>query len=189
MGLAALGVRFAQRQSIDTVSAAELDVSSSALNRLGSHQKLSLKLAMAETRLEELDTLFPTKLSGPSTVSQLIRMAERSNLSVSDIETQPGTAEELGDHVYRRMSIQIQLQGTLTSLRSFLLELEEGAIPASRIDHLNIGDVTFSPQPDGSPNYSLEIGLLLSLFSRDFYDDFPRPTTDAADAPAPAGGS
>lgn len=167
MGFSALSVRFFQRQSINVVNAAEYDTSSSALKRLGSHQALSLKLATAENRLEELEILFPPKLSGPSTVSRLIRMAERSALSVTDVQTQPGTDEEVGENYYRRMSIEIQMQGTLSSLKFFLEELENGAIPASRIDHLNIDKITPSVLPDGTPEYTLEVGLLLSLFSRD----------------------
>lgn len=179
LSLAGLGYRFIQRGSVDAVNAAEHELTSDALFLLGSHQAISLELATGETRLEELETLFPAKFSGPTTVSRLIRMAESSSLSVSDVQTQPGTAEVVGENIYRRMSIEIQLQGTLSSLRQFLENLEDGAIPASRIDNLIIGNIAPFAQPDGTPDYTLEVGLLLSIFSRD-------PVSD--DEPTSAGG-
>ena len=173
MGFSALGLRFVQRQSVNAVNAADYEITSNSLIRLGNHQTLSLQLATEENRLEELETLFPPKIRGPSAVSRLIRMAERSNLSVSDVQTQAGTEEEVGEHVYRRMSIEIQLQGNLSSFMLFLQELEGGAIPASRIDHLIIGDVSPVVQEGGAPEYTLDVGVLLSLYARVPSDDEP----------------
>jgi hypothetical protein len=167
LGFAALGYRFLQRQSVDIVKAAEFDMTSRALNRLGSHQALSIELSVAEDRLENMVTMFPAKLSGPATVSRLIRMPESSNLAVSDVQTPPGTDEEINDHIYHRLSIVIQMEGTLDTLRLFLVELENGTVTASRIDHLIVDMITPSVQADGFPQYNMEIGLLLSLFSQD----------------------
>lgn len=187
-GIAGIGYRFVQRETQDTVNAAQLSSSSSALSRLGSHQSISIRLSEAETQLEELETLFPLKLGGPSTVSRLIRMAERSNLSVSDVQTQPGTDEEINDHTYHRLSIEMHFEGTLSSLMLFLEELEDGAVPASRIDHLIINNVTPSVGPDGLPQYTMDISLLISLFSRDPLPAELEPEP-AAGEPAPTGGS
>ena len=105
-------------------------------------------------------------------MSKLIRIAERSNMSVTDVETQPGTAEEVGEHIYSSMTIQFQLEGTSGSLSNLLTELESGIIPASRLDHLNIAEITRLDTSEshnstgGGTGYMLKVGLIISVFAR-----------------------
>ncbi len=150
----------------------EYETSSRTMSRLGNSQNLIYGLSTSKSELENLDAIFPSKLSGPATVSKLIRIAERGNMSVTDVETQPGTAEEVGEHIYSSMAIQFQLEGTSGSLSNFLTELESGIIPASRLDHLNIAEITRLDTSEshnstgGEAEYMLKVGLIISVFAR-----------------------
>ncbi len=174
LGHAFIGVRYVQRISEGEVLAFETVDVSGYLHDLDNAQRRQTRQNESEARLKELRAQFPKKLSGPSTVTRLIQLAERVNMRVTDIQTQPGSGNEVGTNIYDTLSIEAHLEGDLNSLREFLAELEDGYIEASRLDRLDIKDIAPLPEsstgsrtsPTGQDNDSLDVTLLLSVFAR-----------------------
>ena len=174
MGHTMIGYRYVQRISEGEVLAYETSEATRYLNKLDNAQRRQTRTNESEIRLEELLADFPEKLSGPSTVTKIIQLAEKVNMRVTDITTQPGSGNEIGTHIYDTLSIEAHLEGDINSLREFLAELEDGYIMASRLDRLDIKDIAslsgsttgsrFNPasQEDGI----VEVTLLLSVFAR-----------------------
>ena len=174
MGHTIIGYRYVQRISEGEVLAYETSEATRYLNKLDNAQRRQTRTNESEIRLEELQAEFPKKLSGPSTVTRIIQLAERANLQVTDISTQPGSGNEVGTHIYDTLSIEAHLEGDINSLRAFLAELEDGYIIASRLDRLDIQNIaalldsTSGPQssPARQDDDTVEITLLLSVFAR-----------------------
>ena len=174
LGHAFIGLRYFQRINEGEVLAFETSEATRYLNKLENAQRRQTRENEGEIRLKELQAQFPEKLSGPSTVTKLIQLAERVDMRVTGIETQPGSGNEKGTHIYDNLSIEAHLEGDIDSLRAFLAELEDGYILASRLDRLDIQDIApGSESTDGSrirqisrEEGSLEVTLLLSVFAR-----------------------
>ena len=174
MGHAIIGYRYVQRISEGETLAYETSEVTRYLNELDNAQRRQARTNESEIRIEELLAEFPKKLSGPSTVTMIIQLAERVNLQVTDISTQPGSGNEVGTHVYDTLSIEAHLEGDINSLREFLAELEDGYIMASRLDRLDIQDIaSLSGSTTGSrfdparqDDNTMEVTLLLSVFAR-----------------------
>ena len=174
MGHAAIGYRHVQRVSEGEVLAYETSEVTRYLSKLDNAQRRQTRTNESENRLTELRTEFPEKLSGPSTVTKIIQLAERVDMRVTDISTQPGSGNEIGTHVYDTLSIEAHLEGDINSLRNFLADLQDGYILASRLDRLDIKDI--APLPDSTTDTvivparqdddGVEVTLLLSVFAR-----------------------
>ena len=122
MGNTIIGYRYVQRISEGEVLAYETSEATRYLDKLDNAQRRQTRTNESEIRLEELQAEFPKKLSGPSTVTRIIQLAERVNLQVTDISTQPGPGNEVGTHIYDTLYIQAQPEGGLNSLTSFVWE-------------------------------------------------------------------
>ena len=174
LGHGLIGFRYVERIAEGEVLAFETSEVTRFLNKLDDSQRRQIRTNESEIRLKVLEAEFPNKLSGPSTVTKLIQLAERVNLRVTDISTQPGSGNEVGTHIYDTLSIEAHLEGDLDSLREFLAELEDGYIEASRLDRLDIKNIT--PLPDSSAGSGssstvqdgdiIGVTLLLSVFAR-----------------------
>ncbi|MCH8061723.1 MAG: hypothetical protein IH861_04390 [Chloroflexi bacterium] len=169
-----IGMRHVQRISDGEALAFETSEATRYLNKLDNAQRRQARTNENEIRLKELQAEFPKKLSGPSTVTRIIQLAERVNMRVTDITTQPGSGNEVGTHIYDTLSIEAHLEGDVNSLREFLAELEDGYIDASRLDRLDIRDIASTSEsttnsqtsPTGQADDSLDVTLLLSVFAR-----------------------
>ena len=174
MGHAIIGYRYVQRISEGETLAYETSEVTRYLNELDNAQRRQARTNESEIRIEELLAEFPKKLSGPSTVTMIIQLAERVNLQVTDISTQPGSGNEVGTHIYDTLSIEAHLEGDINSIRAFLAELEDGYIMASRLDRLDIQNIASLADSTTGPRFSptrqdddtVEITLLLSVFAR-----------------------
>ena len=174
LGHGLIGFRYVERISEGEVLAFETSEVTRFLNKLDDPQRRQIRTNESEIRLKVLEAEFPNKLSGPSTVTRIIQLAERVNLHVTDISTQPGSGNEVGTHIYDTLSIEAHLEGDLDSLREFLAELEDGYIEASRLDRLDIKNIT--PLPDssagsgtgstGQDDEIIGVTLLMSVFAR-----------------------
>lgn len=173
-GHAIIGTRYVQRISEGDVLAFETSEVTSYLNSLDNTRRRQTRTNEGEARLIELKAQFPEKLSGPSTVTSLIQLAERVNMQVTDISIQLGSGNEVGTNIYDSLSIEAQLEGDLSSLREFLSELENGYIAASRLDRLDIEEIKLQSDstaqsqtsPPAQSDSSLSVTLLLSVFAR-----------------------
>ncbi len=174
MGHATIGYRYVQRISEGEVLAYETSEVTGYLNKLDNAHRRQTRTNESEIRLKELQAEFPKKLSGPSTVTKIIQLAERSNLQVTDISTQPGSGNEVGTHIYDTLSIEAHFEGDINSLRAFLAELEDGYIIASRLDRLDIQNIAYLLDSATGPRFgparqdddTVDITLLLSVFAR-----------------------
>ena len=173
-GHAIIGMRYVQRISEGEALAFETSETTRYLNKLDNAQLRQARTNENEIRLKELQAEFPKKLSGPSTVTRIIQLAERVNMRVTDITTQPGSGNEVGTHIYDTLSIEAHLEGDVNSLREFLVVLEDGYIAASRLDRLDIREIASPSEsttnsrtgPTGQADDSLDVTLLLSVFAR-----------------------
>ena len=174
LGHGLIGFRYVERIGEGEVLAFETSEVTRFLNKLDDPQRRQIRTNESEIRLKVLEAEFPNKLSGPSTVTRIIQLAERVNLRVTDISTQPGSGNEVGTHIYDTLSIEAHLEGDLDSLREFLAELEDGYIQASRLDRLDIDDtapIQGSSAGSGSSSTvqdgdSIGVTLLMSVFAR-----------------------
>ena len=174
MGHTIIGYRYVQRISEGEVLAYETSEATRYLNKLDNAQRRQARTNESEIRIEELLAEFPEKLSGPSTVTKIIQLAERVNMQVTDISTQPGSGNEVGTHIYDTLSIEAHLEGDINSLREFLAELEDGYIIASRLDRLDIRDIAplsdsatgSQTNPTSQDDGIVDVTLLLSVFAR-----------------------
>ena len=174
LGHAFIGVQYLQRISEGKALAYETSEVTGYLDELDNLQRRQARTIESEARLKELQAQFPKKLSGPATVTRLIQLAERVNMRVTDIQTRPGSGNEVGANIYDTLSIEVHLEGDLDSLSEFLAELEDGYIAASRLDRLDIDDITPPSEPSadsrtspvGQDDDNLSVTLLLSVFAR-----------------------
>ena len=158
VGHAIIAVRFLQRQTEQEALTSELEMTTQTLYGIGDPQSHVRELSTAESELETLQSIFLSRVSGPATVNRLIQLAERNDMRVTDVQTQPGLEEEVGEHTYRALVIEVRLEGTLSALRDFLSEMESDGVAASRLDRLSITDIT---------RLNLESSLQFSVFVRD----------------------
>lgn len=166
LGHAVIGMRYFQRISEGEVLAYETSEATRYLNKLDNPRRRQTRTNESEARLKELQAQFPKELSGPSTMTRLLLLAERFNLQVEAIEIQPGSGNEIGTNIYNTLSIEVGLEGDITSLREFLAELEDGYIAASRLDRLDIKDLALVSQSSAGQHSSLNVTLMMSVFAR-----------------------
>lgn len=166
LGHAVIGMRYVQRISEGEVLAYETSEATRYLNKLDNPRRRQTRTNESEARLKELQAQFPEELSGPSTMTRLLLLAERFNLQVEAIEIQPGSGNEIGTNIYNILSIEVGLEGDITSLREFLAELEDGYIAASRLDRLDIKDLALVSQSSAGQHSSLNVTLMMSVFAR-----------------------
>lgn len=173
MAHAAIGLRYVQRISEGEALAYETSETMRYLSKLDNPQRRQTRTNESEARLKVLLSEFPEGLDSPATMTRLLLLAERFSIEITAIQLQPGLGNEVGTHIYDNLSIEARLEGEISSLRDFLAELEDGYIVASRLDRLDIKDITpttgSSAGSQTSPagqNQSMGITLLLSVFAR-----------------------
>ncbi len=155
VGYAVLGYRYLQNQREQNVLASEIAAGRKSLSEYGDAASRQEQLATAEAEMAVERAAFPHQLSYSGTVGALIQLAEQHALQVMDVKTQPGSEQQLGDHTYRALAVQVQVEGAVTALRNFIKEVESGALDAASVDELRI---TIINQPPASGAESLPNG-------------------------------
>lgn len=169
-------LKYYNSQGTQTILASERVAARDSLDRFDEFTSLQEKLSIAEAELAIRQNAFPSQVKGPETINTVIRLAEESGLTVSVISSVPRKNEQIDDHTYSELSMQIQVVGTLGALRNLISELESGAIKASRLDKLSITGIEELSQENrgfGSPErasadsrYRLIASIDISMFAR-----------------------
>ena len=170
------GTYFHQQRQKDAL-ALEIQAVRQSLAEYGDAARSQRQRAAAEAELAAEQAHFPSWLSGPGTVGPLIQLAEENGLRLVDMKTQLGSEQQVGEHTYHALSVHVQVEGSLGALRAFVSQLENGALPAAKVDELSIGGIEappvarLEPSPDG-PNatevqYSLTSSLDFSVYTRE----------------------
>lgn len=176
VGLAALAVMYIQERREQGALASEIEAARHSISEYGLAASRQERLAVAEAALAVEQTAFPSVLSGPAIVGALMQLAEENGLRVADIKTQPGTENQVREHTYRALSVNVQVEGTLRALRTFIGDVESGAIQAVRVDGLSITGikrpstasswVSVNGPGTAEAGYSVTASLDFSVYSR-----------------------
>ncbi len=177
VGIAVLAVTYLQQQHEQDALASEIVAARQSLAEAGDVANRQERLAIAESELVAEHAAFPAQLSGPGTVGALLQLAQDLGLKVADVKTQPGREQQMGEHTYHGLSVHIRVEGTLSALRVFISELENGALPAARVEELSIAGIEATPaarlrpSPDGpgatEGQDSLTASLDFTVYARD----------------------
>jgi len=176
VGLAVLAVMYIQERREQGALASEIEAARQSLAEYGDAAGSQGRLAIAEAELAVEQAAFPSLLSGAGIVGALMHLAEENGLRVADIKTQPGTEKEVGEHTYRAMSVNVQVEGTLRALRTFVGDVESGSLQAVRVDELSITGierpstaswrVSVNGPDSDEAGYSVTASLAFSVYSR-----------------------
>ncbi len=170
------GIYFHQQRQKDAL-ALEIEAVRQSLAEYDDAARSREQRAAAEAELAAEQAHFPSWLSGPCTVGPLIQLAEENGLRLVDVKTQLGSEQQVGEHTYHALSVHVQVEGSLGALRAFVSQLENGALPAAKVDELSIGGI--EPPSAGrlrssldGPNatevqYSLTSSLDFSVYTRE----------------------
>ena len=140
-----------------------VELAETTLERLQRKANDVERIAAARAELEEATALFPEGVSGPATMGALISLAEESGLRVADVSSRPGNRLALGDRVYVSLGIGLDVAGDLYALQAFLTKLEEGALEAVRLEHLEVNALTRLSEEEVPFFIALEEGLRAAM--------------------------
>lgn len=176
VGLAVLAVMYIQEWREQGALASEIEAARQSLAEYGDAAGRQERLAAAEAELAAEQTAFPSVLSGPAIVGALMQLAEENGLRVADIKTQSGTENQVGEHIYRALSVHVQVEGTLRALRTFVGDVESGALQAVRVGELSITGIKLPSTASSwvsvnglgtaEAGYSVTASLAFSVHSR-----------------------
>ena len=144
VGHAVLGVTYLQQQRQQDALASEIEAANKSLVEYGDAATRQERLAAAEAELAAGQAAFPSRLSGSATVGAVLQLAEDSGLRVAALKSQPGGRQQVGQHTYHVLLFNVQVEGTLDSLRSFISKVERDALQAGNVDELSL---TLAVQP------------------------------------------
>ena len=177
VGHVVLGVTYFQQQRERDALALEIEAASQTLVAYGDAGSPQGQRTSAEAELVAAQAALPSRLNGPGVVGALIRLAEETGLTVSDVKTVPGREQQVGEHTFAALSVHVQIEGTLSALRAFVSKMESGALQATRLDELGITGIAQPPAPGAEPLLdesgttedptSLVASLDYSVFARD----------------------
>ncbi len=175
-GHAALGVTYVQEWHRQNVLTAEIKSAADSLAERGDTPRGEEGRSAAEAKLEAEKAAFPLRLSGSHVVGALLGLAEDNSIVVSSIKTRPGATKQVGDNKYRSLSVDLQLEGGLESLRALIGSVEEGALQTATVDSVRISRIEHRPGAspglpvDGSRirgiEYTVAANLALSVYAR-----------------------
>lgn len=177
LSLAVLAGTILQQQREQDVLASGIEAARQSFAGFGDSASNQQQQAKAQAELATEQAAFPSRLSGPGTVGALIQLAEESGLKVINLKTQPGREQQVGEHTYGALSVHIQVEGTVSVLRTFVGKLERGALQAVRVDELTVTGLEQLPTADlglsakGSRTtavqHSMTASLEFSVYARD----------------------
>lgn len=139
------GMDYMKRRSGQGVLASELADTAAAMARYGgdTSEDLEKQLAFAHDTLETVRGQFPQGTNSTYAIDSILRLAVGSGLKALPVATHPWITEEVGEHVYQVMNVEVSVEGSLSQLASFISVLENGAVAG-----LVIEDVTISESKD-----------------------------------------
>ena len=146
-----MGYMLLQQQDDRDFTLTELTAAKDALmEHQGNASIRAEELAVAEARLAEEQveieqartevrgTYTADKLSSGGILNSVLQLARSNNLTVVEVITQPGDDMELDIFTFSRLSIDLSLTGSISSISIFTNKLEKGDIRAVSIDDISI---------------------------------------------------
>jgi len=151
---AVMGVMYSQRQGERSSALAELAFAQDALaeyqaNATGLQQQWEVAAArLAEERQAAediraiIDQAYPAgTASSGGILNRILELAGDSAVSVTEVETRPEGEEEIGGLAYASLHIDMQVEGGITDLGSFVSQLERGAVKGVTLDQITIEQI------------------------------------------------
>ena len=173
----ALAFSYLQQRNERAALASEVEAAGQSLVEYGDSTRRLQQLADIEAELASEQVSFPSWLSGPGIVGQLVQLAEENGLRVSDAGTRTGGERQVGERTYRTLSVHIEVMGTLGSLRTFVGKVESGTLQTARVNELSITGIapppdavseSFADQSSTAENRNILIASVdLSVYARD----------------------
>jgi Tfp pilus assembly protein PilO len=101
-------------------------------------QNLEERLAAAEVRLSDAQRSFPTRLNSTQVINDILKLANRHNITAIPLVTKPWSTEKVRQHDYQVFRLNLALAGSYSQLVTFVSELEEGDYETLIVEDLSV---------------------------------------------------
>lgn len=101
-------------------------------------QNLEERLAAAEVRLSDAQRSFPTRLNSTQVINDILKLAERHNITAIPLVADAWSTEKVRQHDYQVFRLNLALAGSYSQLVTFVSELEEGEYKTLIVEDLSV---------------------------------------------------
>ncbi len=101
-------------------------------------QNLEERLAAAEVRLSDAQRSFPTRLNSTQVINDILKLAERHNITAIPLAADAWSTEKVRQHDYQVFRLKLALAGSYSQLVTFVSELEEGDYETLIVQDLSV---------------------------------------------------
>lgn len=101
-------------------------------------QNLEERLAAAEVRLSDAQRSFPTRLNSTQVINDILKLAERHNITAIPLAADAWSTEKVRQHDYQVFRLNLALAGSYSQLVTFVSELEEGEYKTLIVEDLSV---------------------------------------------------
>lgn len=142
IGHAALIARVVQGQESHDSLVADVESAELTLSRFKSVPELQNELAEAQQELGEARSIIPEQVGSTPSIESLLELSDTASMEVLYVKSEIGDNENVGDHTYNKLVIQLTSRGSLDELITFLDSIENGGVTSARVDELAIVGLT-----------------------------------------------
>jgi len=101
-------------------------------------QDLEQRLAAAQASLAAEQSAFPSKMNSTKVINAILKLADDSDVKAIPMVTQPWSMENIEEHGYRVLRLNVAVEGSFSKLVNFISKLENGEFKTLTLEELSL---------------------------------------------------
>jgi hypothetical protein len=126
-------------------------------------QDLEQRLAVAQASLAAEQSTFPSKMNSTEVINAILRLADACEVKAIPLITQPWSIENVGEHGYYVLRLDIIVKGSFSQLVSFLNKLENGEFKTLIVKSLSVTRASEKSEGETATEETIPVTASLSL--------------------------
>ena len=152
-----------ERKEHEALTSQITDVSQTLAQMPGPPHDLEQRLAAAQASLAAEQSAFPSKMNSTEIVDTILRLADDCGVKAIPLITQPWSIENIGEHGYHVLRLDVAVEGSFSQLVSFLSKLENGEFKTLIVDDLSVTRATEQPEGETVTEGTIPVTASLDL--------------------------
>jgi len=162
-----------QRKEQETLTSQIIDVRQTLTQIPGPPQDLEQQLEAAQASLAAEQSAFPSKMNSTRVINTILELADDCEVKAKPLVTQPWSIENVGEHDYYVLRLNVAAEGSFSQLVSFISKLENGDFETLIMEDLSVARVSEQSEEENVPDGTIPVtaSLDMAIYARSLTSD------------------